>query len=381
MNKQQIYIIGDGPAGSATALSLIKHLRANKADKELNFDIYQVCATQNQSHSIGETIPPAATEWLTKLGVEHCLDNSDHLECPGSVSQWGSDQPGYNDFFFTPIGKGFHLNRKKFNEQLLNSASEAGITTLANTKLMSVKAQEQGTMLTLQTPDGPALKHADFVVDATGIQARVARSLNVARNEYDSVISTCVIFELPESYKYPPAHTIVSAVAHGWWYACRLPNNKALISFCTDKESLKQGKLTTLECWKALFKSSNWFHRECVKQFGNQLNDSSEVMLRVAPSAILSCVIGQQWLAVGDAASSYDSMTSAGITKSLQQGWQAGKALALSLQKNKQSALEQYQDNVFQEFSRYLRLHQELYHCEQRYSTQPFWARRQRLAM
>lgn len=380
MKAKQIVIVGDGPAGSAAALSLMQHLRSSTTEMS-NVNVVQVCAPASSQHAVGETIPPAATEWLGRLGVSHLLQDESHLECPGSVSQWGSDRPGFNDFFFTPVGRGYHLNRKRFNHQLSEAVVSAGVEQLLDTKLSSVRAQSDGMVLSLQTSDGAQDIHADFVIDATGIQAKVARSLNVVRNQYDSVISACVLIDLPEKMSFPAAHTIVSAVDHGWWYACRLPDNKALVSFCTDKETLKQQQLGIKKTWQTHFNDSGWFHQECLTQFGSQLTRSSDVLLRVAPSAILSCVVGDDWLAVGDAASSYDSMTSAGITKSLQQGWQAGGALSQWCESQDRRGLMDYQDAIFQEFNHYLRMHQQLYHAEQRFQNQAFWARRQRRSL
>jgi len=107
------------------------------------------------------------------------------------------------------------------------------------------------------------------------------------------------------------------------------------------------------------------------------LKRPENIDLRVAPSAILSCVIGKNWLAVGDAASSYDSITSAGITKALQQGLAAGKAIVQLYIENKEDALKAYQQDIFKAFNEYLRLHQTLYHTEQRFPESRFWHRRQ----
>lgn len=372
MKHTTIYIIGGGPAGSATALSLAQCLKS-----EPECRIVQVCAPAKEAFHIGETIPPAATDYLQQLGLSHCLNERDHVLCPGSLSVWGSEEPGFNDFFFTPIGQGFHLDRGHFNQQLLEAVQQAGVQQQIETKLKNVSQRDNGLELTLQHEGTLSTIMADFVVDATGIQARVARSLNVARNQYDSVISACALFDLPHHIEHKPAHTLVSTHEAGWWYAARLPNHKALVSFCTDAETLKQLNLQSATQWQALFLNSGWFYSQCRQQFGVALEQPDNVLLRVAPSAILSCVVGERWLAVGDAASSYDSMTSAGITKSLQQGLQAGQAIAQLLANDDSHLMQQYQDDIFAAFNHYLSLHQQLYHQEQRYAYSGFWSRRQ----
>ncbi len=365
-----VFIIGGGPAGSATALSMTNNMN------DSGIRVTQVCGPKPMRDAIGETIPPAATDHMRKLGVLDLINNDSHLPCPGSHSVWGSDTPGFNDFFFTPIGKGYHLNRSVFNQQLISEAQKRGVVMMEDSKLLKVESEHSGYNLTIVHKGAIINKHADFVVDATGIQAKVARSLGVARNQYDSVISACHIFDLTQQVD-KKAHTLVCAVDHGWWYGTQLPNNRVLLSLCTDKETLKNEKLTSPEVWFDALQKSGWFYENCSAQFSTRLQQPESIDTRVAPSAILSCVVGDNWLAVGDAASSYDSMTSAGITKALEQGLKAGSAVADLIKSNNKQSLKDYQQSVFDAFNQYLRLHQELYCSEQRFPESSFWHRRE----
>ena len=373
LKTKSIYIIGGGPAGSATAVSLANRVKG----KHQTLQITQVCGPDETGIAIGETIPPAATEYLQKLGLEELLKDDHHLYCPGSMSIWGKGEVGFNDFFITPVGKGYHLDRSVFNTSLRKAAESRKVEMMFNTKLLGIEeATDDQWQLKLETTEGTIYKKADFVVDATGIQARVARTIGVARNQYDSVISACAIYKLNTKPK-KAAHTLVSTVKNGWWYGTQLPNNLALISFCTDAQTLKQLKAGESENWYKLLLDSGWFYQSCCDQFEADLMQPDSIDLRVAPSAILSCVVGNNWLAVGDAASSYDSMTSAGITKALQQGLAAGIAISQLFCDNNEIGLKQYQKDIFSTFNEYLRLHQTLYHSEQRYSDSAFWQRRQ----
>ena len=375
MKTKTIYIIGSGPAGSASALS-IANISANQKQSQLN--IVQVCGWQSSHHAIGETIPPAASEYLHQLGVADLLNEQQHIYCPGSISIWGQEQPGFNDFFYTPVGKGYHLDRETFNQSLINAAKSKGVKLMLNTKLSGIE-QVQDTKqlkLKLESAESTVFKYADFVIDATGIQAKVARSLGVARNQYDAVISACAIYQL-DSQTEKSAHTLVSSVENGWWYGTQLPNKKALISFCSDIKTLKNINADNSKNWYQLLLASDWFYQRCCDQFATVLKQPQNIDLRLAPSAILSCVIGNNWLAVGDAASSYDSITSAGITKALQQGLAAGKAIVQLFTENNNDALKAYQQDIFDAFNEYLKLHQTLYHTEQRFSKSQFWQQRQ----
>jgi len=213
------------------------------------------------------------------------------------------------------------------------------------------------------------------VVDATGIQASVARSLGVARNEYDSVVSLCAFYTVPKTTQ-SIARTLVSATANGWWYGTQLPGQRALVSFCTDAQTLKQLRVQTPRRWFAQLCQVPWFKQACEAQFDLPLHQPAALHARAAPSAILSNCVGKRWLAVGDAAASYDSITSAGITKALDQGIAAGRAIATTLGQQDTAALTAYQRKIFADFGQYLNLHQQLYSAEQRFTESGFWQRR-----
>ena len=368
---RSIYVIGDGPAGCATTISLMQSL----AKSGESLQVVQIGERKPDSALIGETIPPAATETLNLIDLAHLLEGENHLACPGSISQWGDDKPGFNDFFYMPVGRGYHLDRERFNQDMLKASAASGAAQNQHTKLQYLSQEDAGWQLVFDTPTGTLERHADFIVDATGLRASVARSIGVTRNEYDSVISLCAFYSTGATGL--PAHTLVAAEENGWWYATRLPNGRALISLCTDSESVKRFELKQPGNWFQALKTSRWFYQQCCSQFSQALAVPNELTARAAPSAILSRVTGDNWLAVGDAASSYDSFTSAGITKALQQGIEAGKAIAAVFVDGNYRLVDEYQENLFDAFNAYLRMHQQLYHGEQRYPDSGFWCRRQ----
>jgi len=359
-----IAIIGGGPAGSATALSL---LRSGQHDVRL-FN-----ARQHSKIKIGESIPPAATPVLKRLGVSHFLSEKIHKACSGSVSIWGTDTPGYNDFWLNPVGKGFHLDRNQFDQQLYQAAQSRGARCFDGWRLHSVVRQASGFELLFQFDSGKEKSvRADFVVDASGQVACFARRLGVARNVLDEVISLCAIFPLEKNVKMSN-RTFAEAVENGWWYAACLPGDRVIVSLTSDAGIIREQGLNDPGKWhQQLHKTrglKDWLPSALLQQL-------PELQIKVAPSAILSRVTGTNWLAVGDAASSYDPLTSAGITKALMQGEQAGMAIARVCQEADNQAVDDYQDMVFNQFSQYVSLRNKLYRAENRYCQRPFWQRR-----
>jgi flavin-dependent dehydrogenase len=85
---------------------------------------------------------------------------------------------------------------------------------------------------------------------------------------------------------------------------------------------------------------------------------------------------GEDWLAVGDAAGSYDPLTSQGIYKALSGGLQAGDAISRRLA-GEAGDFAAYGESLAWSWEEYLRLRSFLYKSEARWPDQPFWQARQ----
>ena len=362
--NRTIAIIGGGPAGAATALSL---LQSGKHDVRL-FN-----ARQRSEIKIGESIPPAASPVLERLGASHFLSEKIHLACSGSVSIWGANTPGHNDFWLNPVGKGFHLDRNQFDLQLYRAAQSQGAQCFDGWRLHSVAQQASGFALQFKLEDGEEKSmDVDFVVDASGQSACFARRLGVVRNVLDEVISLCAIFPLVNGLQMSN-RSFAEAVENGWWYAARLPGERVIVSLTSDANIIKEQRLINPEKWNQQLHKTQGLKEWLPPVLLQQL---PELQVKAAPSAILSRVTGINWLAVGDAASSYDPLTAAGITKALMHGEQAGSAITRACREKDDRAISDYQDMVFDQFNQYVSLRHQLYLAESRYHKLPFWQRR-----
>lgn len=402
MNQEikHIVVVGAGPAGSATAIAAMEALAILAGPNALSrvkitlisAHLEGADATAGEpSVAVGETIPPASTPVLRRLGVLAAVEQAGHLECPGSCSVWGEPTPGFNDFNLDPEGRGYHLDRAKFDRDLRARAVALGVELISGLHLRKVSETEGGFSLGFQKLGGAGdlgvealiWHRCDFLVDASGVGAAAARRVGVARNVVDEVVSLGAFIDLQQPTASAPAHTLVQTTESGWWYGAKLPNQRATLSFCTDKQTLHDRSLQDPQSWFDELVNADWFRRECEAQFGCAVPLPSSLYVKHNPSAILTVVAGHRWLAVGDAASSYDSMSSAGITKALLHGEQAGKALAdwvlneadARLESGLTVALAEYQQRVFDDFNAYLGLHQMMYRREQRFGS-GFWRRR-----
>lgn len=369
MERKKVAIIGGGPAGSATAIALLNAL--GEAREFFAISIYHRNILRRWS--LGETIPPAANQVLLELGISHLLDSTVHCECPGSLSLWGGDKAVANDFMFDLTGTGFHLNRAYFDKNLLKEVESRGGKIFPNHSLRLVKEKTHGFELGFSSKQSAEKIHADFVVDASGQGASFARRLGIARNMIDEVISIYTHIPLNDSIKLPD-YTLLEATQHGWWYISKVPNNQCIVSLTTDKDQIIKNNLTQPAEWLNAYRATTWIN----DFLPEHALIACQLQKALACSAILSACIGNQWLAVGDAASSYDSITSAGVTQSLIQGKLAGEAMAKYFLQNKnhQQYFNEYQNEVFSQFNQYIGLHRYLYQQQTRFRGTDFWQRR-----
>jgi flavin-dependent dehydrogenase len=101
--------------------------------------------------------------------------------------------------------------------------------------------------------------------------------------------------------------------------------------------------------------------------------------LRIWPAggARLSPAAGPGWAAAGDAALSFDPLSSQGILQALRGGAFAGFACADMLAGDSAGAVRRLQSHVAATAAAYTGTHAETYGREDRWPKSPFWARRQ----
>ncbi len=363
----KVVILGGGPAGCATALHLAQSGITN---------ILVVESGDYSQTRVGESIPPDIRLLLERMGLWQAFLEEKHDPCLGSCSSWGNDRLGYNDFLFNPLGHGWHLDRKRFEVFLVHRATEQGIDVWTQASFLSSVPGSQGNQsgfdLEIQHQDGTtAAVHAQFVVDATGKRSLFAKQRKIKQRFLDRLICLCGFFDLPQPSRFTRL-TMLEAVEDGWWYAARLPNNRLTVAFASDPEIVKQRKLTCNENWLTQLQQTHHLAKE-LKSFPLR---GTELTCSPAPSFLLEQTAGNDWLAVGDAASAYDPISSQGIHKALSHGILAAEAIAALFAGNAQS-LSQYHQAVVNGFESYLSNRNYFYRLEQRWGTSPFWTRRQ----
>jgi len=362
--QYEVVIIGGGPAGSATAIQLLRS------------GIRSVLIVEKGTYSesrVGESLPPNTNNLLRQLGVWDDFQKEGHLMVSGSCSIWGSDEAGYNDYFVNPTGFGWHLDRNRFDRFMVNQALAVGAELRLNTsfKKSFINNSAEGFYLDIESPDGYAEQiQARFVVDASGMKAVFARNIPAEREIVDRLIFVSGFFELPDSISLTSL-TLLEAVEYGWWYMATLPDNRVIAALATDPEVVSAYKLGEPENWFALLMSL----RILPQHIKPHLRLKEKLMVSPALSSYLQEPCGNNWLAVGDAASSYDPIMSLGIYKSMLTGMEAGKMIAFKYSGAGYDP-DSYKTFLRNDFRKYGESRNYFYALENRWPDSPFWKRR-----
>lgn len=355
--RYRVVIIGGGPAGCACALALAQHGV---------HDVLVIEAGDYAQFHIGESIPPEANRLFQALGIAQDFFAEMHAPCHGSCSWWGSDKRGYNDALLHPLGHGWHLERARLNRFLALQARLRGAEVLERASLAaSAPADGGGFALQLMLGDPaharPVAIHAELVVDASGTRAVFARQRGSRKVETQPLVCLAMRFAVPAGAGGGLTH--LEAVEHGWWYGAHLPDATLLLAFYGDAATIKAQRLQQAGhwlAWLAAAPNTAAFARDAVPLAGG-------VRSYPAPSYCLDRLHGEGWLAIGDAASAYDPITSQGIAKALANGMAAAAAIA------GHATLDAVAQAMVQRYSDYLGQRQQYYGWEQRWPDSPFW--------
>ncbi len=358
-----VVILGGGPAGTATALALRRH--------DPSRSVALVEATAYREVRVGETLPPQVRSLLDHLGVWDAFRAGGHAAAYGTSAVWGDDEPYHNEFIYSPYGEGWHLDRARFDAMLARQAEERGSALFTRSVCVGHRKAGDGSWrLEIKSRDRCFALGARFVVDATGRQATFARRQGASKVVFDRLLGIYVFFDLEGADRLPATHTLVEGWEEGWWYSARLPGDRLVVACMSDADRVAELGLREPERWRAQLDRTRFTRRVL-----QAARPRRKPICKAAHSQRIEPVAGDGWLAVGDAATTFDPLSSHGIFKALHFGIFAAYAVADHL-RGTSAALDKYRRLVARDFEGYLETRAEYYQQEQRWPASPFWRRR-----
>lgn len=355
-----VAVIGGGPGGCAAALALRAHAP--------RLSVALVESGGYRGVRVGETLPPPADAVLRHLGVRDAFRAQGHREAFGAAAAWGASAVHENDFLFHGRQVGWQLDRARFDRMLAESAAARGVEVRLGTRLAGAAREGAGWKLQLEGEAGGAMD-VRFVVDATGAAARFARRYGGARSRAADRLAGFVRFFRPAG---GPPGTLVESFRDGWWYTAPLPDGGRVAACMTDSDLAAELGVGTEAGWRAALERAPAVAAAMAGAAGG-----GPVVARAARSRRLDPPAGEGWIAVGDAAASWDPLSSQGILKALRSGIFAAYAAGDLLAAGDRAGMERYARFQRSEWDGYLRARARYYGDERRWAESEFWRRRQ----
>ena len=359
MAEVEVLIVGAGPAGATAALNLSPSRRVVVVDRNAS-----------AVPRIGESLLPAARRLLADMGILESFLSEGHEPWHGKGAVWGDPARELTDFLRDPDGHGWHLDRARFENWLREHAIARGAELITPATLSKLEHDGRRWQALVRQPGGALTISAAVVIDAGGRARPAARKIG-AHAEASDLLACAWMYGL-DTDRGGRGLTYVEAVETGWWYTAPLPGRRRVLAFHTDTDLplarnirepgalLRQAKANTE--LSALLAEAGF-------------EPKTQAQFTTAQSGLLEPAAGKNWLAIGDAAVSFDPISSQGLLNALFTGLAAAEASDRHLAGDDIS-LFSYARLIREIHAIYQSNLRSCYMAEQRWPDSIFWRRR-----
>jgi flavin-dependent dehydrogenase len=282
--RAEYLVVGAGPAGLTVARLLsLKGRAVTVVDPEL------------KGAKRFELLAPVTHDVIAALGLASLLeDPAVARPCLGIRRRWGSAKLEYEDFLRHARRTGYVVDRARFDDHLHAAAAAVGVE-FVNARFAGIESDGRGVRLASYGRCPEKLAFTGTIVDATGRAAAVARRKGARVTICEKLNAELLEETSVENGANEPAWLDVQQLdASSWSYQIHGIGGKS-------------------QTWR--------IHRSGTRPTPGALR-------RVDASArMLSKMAGDDWIAVGDAASAFDPIASQGLFNALSSALVASGAL------------------------------------------------------
>jgi len=360
-SASDVAVVGGGPAGAAAAAALA---RAGVAT-------LLVDQSSGDSFKVGEGLPPAAKPLLVELGMWDRLAGDGHVKSHGNASAWGGPTLTCTHFLNDPHGHGWHLDRARFDAHLRDLARDAGARIELTTAAQHLVRTAGGWRMTVDNGGQRSSIACRWLVDCSGRRAWAARLEGATRVTHDHLVAFASLFNVADGVDEVDSLTLVESAPDGWWYTSRLPSGRIVV-YLTDARDESARRARDAAGFTSLIDETVHV-RSRLEAYGHTACRPPQIV--AADTSRLDRVAGDRWIAAGDAAMSFDPLSSQGILTAIYSGTRAARALLARLDGD-ETAIAAYNAGLDSIYSVYLDHQRTYYQLERRWPHRPFWKAR-----
>jgi flavin-dependent dehydrogenase len=350
-----VLVAGGGPAGAIAALVL-----ARAGRRVVLADV------ANGAGPVGEALPPAVHPLLADLQLLPRIVAGGHRRSVANASAWGAVDLQHADFIFDVHGSGWHLDRARFDASLRAAAAEAGAAIVSGARV------DARGPVQLRARGRASAVDCAWIVDATGRASTIATARGATRHTDDALLAFHARFRPAGGTVDRDSRTLIESCEDGWWYTTRLPSGDRAVAFLTDRDLARDPDPRTRE--GLIRRVARTTH---IRATLDAIRGTMCGRPRGAPasSGRLDVYAGDAWLAAGDAAMTFDPLSSQGIFNAMYTGMKAGAAIDAALGGDTAGVAE-YASRLGAIDAAYRRNLAAFYALERRWPDEPFWRRR-----
>ena len=366
-----VAIIGAGPAGSVLATQLSrKGYRVAIVDRE-----------KSPRYTVGETLPASVVPLLKRSGIAGSGFELQGSPTTGNLSAWGSARLEFRAHTDNDRGRGFQVERARFDGQLLTAARDSGATLYEGWRPEELEHHKSGWQVQLRSADGAIQElRTTFLCDASGRARIVARRLQLPQKRHTRQLALIGYWQCGDHHNDSDGfNALVEALPDGWFYTARLNSSLRVAGFMTDRDLLPSN----------LRKAARQIYLRAIKVTKHskaRLKDCAwDGKLRIFPAypSLIECCCGPDWVLVGDAASTLDPLCSQGVQKAIASALSSATVVHTLLRHAERAAsvADFCRERELAGFSSHLSARANYYAREQRFAEEPFWRERSGLEM
>jgi flavin-dependent dehydrogenase len=351
-----ICVIGGGPAGATIAhrLAVLGH---------------RVCLVEQasqQHQKIGEALPPNILPLLASLGLQDRVERASFVRPKRSILRWSGAVEQVKPASGQP---GFIVDRGRFDQSLLEAASEAGVKVFRPAQALRPTLDEGGWVIPVCRGSQLLNIKARFIADATG-----KRSVTGGKRKRYSAI-TIAMYAYWKGTGFDREDIFVEAGAEEWFWGATLPNGTFNAMVFTDPQRCRQiaQQRRGLESLYFSLLSNSSLLRRCLAG-----TITSKVLACDASSYVVEQPVDEYSIKVGEASFSVDPLSSQGVQMAILSGLQGSIVVntLLTRPEHSDAARQFYQDRRKEAVARHSRIVAQFYSEASLPSSGRFWEER-----